>query len=173
MKVISLTQPWASLMALDAKRFETRSWATAYHGPIAIHAAKGFPCDCQQFCTDPVVQSVLAKHGFPVWRSLPLGCIIAIRELIDCVPTAYLVDGPDWRFRAIPPGCPPGPQERYFGDYSPGRFAWITKDVQRLTAPIPAKGALGLWEFDDDKLAAALGDKAALLLKTANERRSR
>jgi hypothetical protein len=39
-KAISLWQPWASFIASGAKRIETRSWATSYRGPIAIHAAK-------------------------------------------------------------------------------------------------------------------------------------
>jgi hypothetical protein len=41
MKVLSLTQPWATLAAIGAKKIETRSWSTAYRGPLAIHAAKG------------------------------------------------------------------------------------------------------------------------------------
>lgn len=40
MKALSLTQPWASLVAVGAKRIETRSWRTSYRGPLAIHAAK-------------------------------------------------------------------------------------------------------------------------------------
>ncbi len=40
MKAITIWQPWASLIACGAKKFETRSWATNYRGPIAIHVAK-------------------------------------------------------------------------------------------------------------------------------------
>ncbi len=40
MKAISLLQPWATLVAIGAKRIETRSWATNYRGPLAIHASK-------------------------------------------------------------------------------------------------------------------------------------
>ncbi len=39
MKAITLWQPWASLIAIGAKKIETRSWATKYRGPLAIHAA--------------------------------------------------------------------------------------------------------------------------------------
>ena len=41
MKVLTLTQPWATLVAIGAKRIETRSWATKYRGPLLIHAAAG------------------------------------------------------------------------------------------------------------------------------------
>ncbi len=40
---LTLTKPWATLVALGHKRIETRSWSTVYRGPIAIHAAKGLP----------------------------------------------------------------------------------------------------------------------------------
>jgi hypothetical protein len=30
MKALTLTQPWASLVAFKAKRIETRSWSTNY-----------------------------------------------------------------------------------------------------------------------------------------------
>ncbi len=41
MKTLTLTQPYASLIAFGAKRIETRTWATTYRGPLAIHAADG------------------------------------------------------------------------------------------------------------------------------------
>ncbi len=42
MKALTLTQPWAHLVAVGAKRVETRSWPTPYRGPLAIHAAQGW-----------------------------------------------------------------------------------------------------------------------------------
>ena len=43
MKALSLTQPWAELVVLGEKQWETRSWRTSHRGRIAIHAAKKFP----------------------------------------------------------------------------------------------------------------------------------
>lgn len=40
MRCLTLTQPWATLVAIGAKRIETRSWSTSYRGPLAIHAGK-------------------------------------------------------------------------------------------------------------------------------------
>jgi hypothetical protein len=40
MKVISIIQPWATLIAIGEKKFETRSWSTKYRGELAIHASK-------------------------------------------------------------------------------------------------------------------------------------
>lgn len=39
MKAITIWQPWAEFVAAGVKHNETRSWATKYRGPIAIHAA--------------------------------------------------------------------------------------------------------------------------------------
>lgn len=38
-KALTVWQPWASLIAHGVKVFETRSWATKWRGPLAIHAA--------------------------------------------------------------------------------------------------------------------------------------
>lgn len=40
MKALSLWQPWATLIAIGAKQYETRGWSTPYRGPLIIHAAK-------------------------------------------------------------------------------------------------------------------------------------
>ena len=40
MKVITLIQPWATLIMLQEKKIETRSWSTNIRGEIAIHAGK-------------------------------------------------------------------------------------------------------------------------------------
>ncbi len=51
MRALTLTQPWASLVAgarhpnrstrFGTKHCTSRSWRTAYRGPLAIHAGKG------------------------------------------------------------------------------------------------------------------------------------
>ena len=42
-KAITIRQPWAGLIAVGEKIYETRSWPTKYRGPIAIHAGKSSP----------------------------------------------------------------------------------------------------------------------------------
>jgi activating signal cointegrator 1 len=128
MKALTLTQPWASLVAIGAKRIETRSWYTAYRGPLAIHAAKGFPAWAKEFAE---VERALGR----VPGRIPLACIVATARLVrvrktqDIEPTISAV-------------------ERHYGDYSWGRFAWILEDVVALPEPIYAKGALGLWNWE-------------------------
>jgi hypothetical protein len=69
------------------------------------------------------------------------GKVLAVAQLVACVSTSTL---------RIPGGVYPlSDDELAFGDFSPGRYAWILSNVQRLLEPIPARGALGLWELDD------------------------
>ncbi len=151
MRCLTLTQPYASLIAVGAKTIETRSWSTRYRGPLAIHAAasygsggsRGFSARCQR---EPF-KSALAAH-LQIFESYnpyaaPRGAIVAVCNLIACKPTgdSFLHGGwaiglDEWVLTD---------QERAFGDYSPGRWAWLLADVRVLPEPIPCKGALGLW----------------------------
>ncbi|MCL5997078.1 MAG: ASCH domain-containing protein [Chloroflexi bacterium] len=142
MKALTLTQPWATLVAIGAKTIETRSWMTNYTGPLAIHAAKTFPRWAQDTCfIEPffstlrsyyAVLGLTDNYGKDILKLLPLGQIVAIGELVS--------------IRHVESVDPPEP-ERSFGDYSPGRHAWMLQNV-RPVMPMPARGTLGLWEFD-------------------------
>ncbi|CAG0947427.1 hypothetical protein ANRL1_04099 [Anaerolineae bacterium] len=150
MKAITLTQPWATLVAIGAKRIETRSWSTAYRGPLAIHAAKTFPKDARDLCRDlypgaALFSSVLIAAGYDRIAQIPLGVVVATCELVAVkrIIPGYIKVLRDQM------GHFNSEQEIAFGDYTPGRYAWILADVRSLDAPIPAKGALGLWEWSE------------------------
>ena len=38
--------------------------------------------------------------------------------------------------------------EYVFGNYTPGRFAWILKDIVRVKMPIQEKGRQKIWNWD-------------------------
>lgn len=132
MKTITLTQPWASLMALGEKHNETRSWGTRYRGPLLIHAAKGFPGECKDLFYLEPFRAVFARHGIKSLVDLPLGQILARVELVDVIQISRSFTGSS--------------QELAFGDYTPGRYAWVTRNIEKV-GPFPAKGSLGLWEY--------------------------
>ena len=141
-RCISLTQPFASLVALGAKTIETRSWRTWYRGTLLIHAARSFPRRARELCKQEPFASVLIEAGFTNPGSgkaepgqLPLGVIVAVCILKHCV-----------RIGTPGVGLPPAEPERSFGDYAPGRYAWILRDIQPLREPISAIGSMGLWE---------------------------
>ena len=41
MKVLTLKQPWATLIMQGDKKYEFRSWKTKHRGDLLIHAGKG------------------------------------------------------------------------------------------------------------------------------------
>lgn len=150
MKAISLTQPWATLVAIGAKRIETRSWATSYRGPLAIHASMGYPRWARETCEEPAFARALG-HLDPA--GLLRGYILATAVLVDCVSTDHAISG---RFEGRP-GClllspraeyTVGPDEYEFGDYSEGRWAWILEDVKPLSGPVRARGFQQLWNWE-------------------------
>jgi activating signal cointegrator 1 len=144
MKAISLWQPWATLIAIGAKRFETRSWATSYIGPLAIHAAKR-KVDISEL--NPAIVRALLNAGFTGTGQLPLGCVVCTARLAACwevdVAKSTLF------FDKIKD------TEVYFGDFSPGRYAWRLDSV-RLVDNIPAKGSQGFWEWNAEQTAVQL-----------------
>lgn len=148
MKVITLTQPWASLVAIGAKRIETRSWSTAYRGPLAIHAAKT-PDKTGAVVQAPFFSTLKAAGLDPM--NLPHGAIVAVCELRDCRIIGVELNGiPTYAADDMITAEPVWEPERSFGDYRAGRFAWVLTDIRRLPEPIPAKGALGLWNWDGE-----------------------
>lgn len=142
MKAITLIQPWATLIALGEKQFETRGWSTDHRGQLAIHAGKKIDFEACEF---PGIKATLAKHGIRDPRDLPTGSVIAICSIFDCVKMA---ESRDIRFNASVPGYKLTPKEYAFGEYAPGRFAWILASLKKLNQPIPVKGAQRLWEWD-------------------------
>lgn len=153
MKAISLWQPWASAIALGAKRIETRSWSTNYRGPIAIHASKRFilweMIDCSSSWTWCGVLGWIMGRGERPWESLPFGAIVATAELVDCRPTgSFTVDELDTERGPDTPGGLYKYTERFLGDFSPGRFGWVLANIKPLKTPIPYRGAQGLFDVE-------------------------
>ncbi len=130
-RAISLWQPWASLVALGVKRFETRSWATPHRGELAIHAAK-----CEPWPLSDAVEP-LARAGYARWADLPRGAVLCIVRLVDVLPVELVVG------EIVPYSA--ANQELAFGDYTAGRYAWRLEMVEVFDPPIPVRGAQGLW----------------------------
>jgi hypothetical protein len=142
MKVISLWQPWATLVAIGAKQYETRNWRTDFRGPIAIHATQSVSSECWRICKAEPINTLLRRGGYAPgrcsWRGcLPMGCIVAVADLVDCVGTD---------------GYPASSIERALGDWNSGRFGWHLENVRCLegSRPVYCKGAQGLWNLPAD-----------------------
>lgn len=136
MRALSLWQPWATLVAIGAKRIETRHWrapGVLIGETFAIHAAKTtlhLPLARQAPFAD-----ALGGHG------LALGAIIGTARLracrdIDPALVAELRQAGEH-------------DELAFGNYEHGRVAWILEDPRALTVPVPWKGAQGVFTVPD------------------------
>ncbi len=129
MKIITLYQPWASLIALGLKQYETRHWQTNYRGKIAIHAAKNSPITVGQLRS--LYQGIRELGGDPTDNiKFPLGEIVAIADLKNI----YLIEK----------SLSVSPLEQLVGNWEYGRFAWHLENVVALPNPIPFRGQQGL-----------------------------
>lgn len=140
-KVISLWQPWAEAMRRKWKRNETRSWWCGHRGWIAIHAARKIfnPNDYEpEFAHE--------MRRLDIWPDrLTYGAIVCIVRMTGCEKSARIRDSVS-------------EQERFWGDYSDGRYAWTTSpaDLIDLPRPIPLRGHQRLFEWEmPEQIAAA------------------
>lgn len=145
MKAISILQPWATLMVIGAKKIETRSWYTSHRGPLAIHASLGDAWLHKLFSREPFYRH-LREAGYTNADALPRGAIIGEVHITDCrrivtreTPLTKMIDK-----RVLI--HPPTGDELAFGDFTPGRYAWMSERAHLYPWPIPAKGQLSLWE---------------------------
>ncbi len=151
MKAITVRQPWASLIACGEKKIETRSWATKYRGPIAIHAGKGLHSELKQMCYSVPVATALGIQWYSQQMEGRLfGSIIAIADLVDCVKVVGPISLQLGDEKRIVSGLENGMKivgnELEFGDFSYGRYAWILANVRQID-PVPAKGRQRIWEW--------------------------
>lgn len=141
MKLISIWEPWSTLVAIGAKLNETRSWSTQYRGWLAIQASATGLSKREMWDTldDPFFREALGITTLPPMQSATpkfhLGCILAVVKLVDCVSTERIAASLSDR-------------EFAFGDYAAGRYAWVTSNRFRLPEPIPYKAHQGLCEVD-------------------------
>lgn len=96
--VLSLWQPWASLMALGIKSIETRSWSTSYRGRLAIAATASVPSSLGlgrrgsrfqigEYSVTNDGGGLLLRGPSLAWPyRLPLGAVVSTHELTDVLP---------------------------------------------------------------------------------------
>lgn len=149
MKVISLLQPWATLVVMGAKKIETRSWNTKHTGDLLIHAS----------LNDKAARELTGIPGDETFKrfirhstDLKYGCIIGKVNLLQTGSTENFVKLSQDKHRSGWHATIDWETELKFGDYSPNRFGWILSDAVKFKKPTPASGTLGLWNFDESLL---------------------
>ena len=130
MKVLSLTEPYATLIKNGCKNIETRRWKTNYRGKLYIHASQTrITKECKN---NKQLMSLVNLD------ELNYGNIICSCELVDCIEmTDEFIEN-----------VKKNTNEYITGIYAIGRYAWILKNIKILDKPIKAKGHLGIWNFE-------------------------
>jgi hypothetical protein len=145
MKAISLWQPWAWLVAIGAKRFETRSWSTNHRGFVAIHAASRWDRRLQHLAHSEPFKKYWTRRDV----DNDLGAIIAVAWLDNVMRSevaAKLIRLGDFKRILIN-------EELAFGNYTAGRYAFEFEDVARTAEPIFTRGYQKIWNLPEDVAA--------------------
>lgn len=129
LRVLSIKEPYASLLKDNIKHIETRSWKTNYRGEIYIHASKGIDND---YLKKDELDKYVNKDDFKC------GYIIAKANFVDCI---YMDDEFLNKIKK-------DKLEYLCGDYRLGRYAWVLEDIKPIS-PIFAKGHLGIWNYKE------------------------
>lgn len=123
LKVLSVEEPFATLIVQGYKKFEFRTWQTKYRGYIYIHAGLSEDKKEMELVKD---YNLFYKKGY----------IIGKARLIDCI---LVDDEMNKKLKTINPLV-------YANNYV-GCYAWVLEDVEVLDDPIPVKGHLGIWNY--------------------------
>lgn len=130
MKVLSLIEPWATLIKEGKKVIETRSWKTSYRGELYIHASgkkiKRSDPHTQELLN--LIPNVNMGYGHIICKCKLVDCIYMDQEFLDKIQKDT--------------------QEFLCGEYNVGRYAWILEDIEPLEKPIPARGHLNIWNYE-------------------------
>lgn len=130
MKVLSIKEPFASLIKNKIKKIETRSWKTNYRGEIYIHASLTYMNDFNdRLELMNLVKNLDIKCGYIICKCNLVDCIYMDNEFINKIKENHL--------------------EYICGEYKIGRYAWILDNIEVLDNPIMAKGKLGIWNYDN------------------------
>lgn len=127
MKVITIKQPFATLIAEGIKEYEFRTWRTKYRGDILIHAGKG------------VNKKALKKYEH-LNLEYPSGCIIAKVTLTDCIKI-------DEDARSMLKDKNPLVYSSVINDHEWDGYGFKMENPQKIK-PIPINGKLSLWDYD-------------------------
>ena len=125
MKVLTIREPWASLIINGYKKYEFRSWKTNYRGKILIHTSQK-----------------IEKEMLSRFKDYNLNCvsgsIIGEAELTDCI----LVD------EKFNQNLRKTDNVVYGKSNHVEKYAWKLENIKKYDKPIPMKGKLGLWNIE-------------------------
>lgn len=124
MKVLTLKQPWATLVSEGIKKYEFRSWKINYRGKVLIHAGVGID-------KEEMKKFKNMNLEFPSRRILAEVEIEDCLELDDNLNKKIIIEN----------------NIAYGSKYRTG-YAWKLKNVKKINVDKEINGKLGLWNID-------------------------
>ena len=127
-KVLTVRQPYASLLVCGVKDVENRSRRTNYRGTVLIHAGArmhdvvSFLSERQEFTVEEI--AIMTQMNEVDEQNL-FGCIVGSVDIVDCVRDSTS----PWAER--------------------GQWHWVCRNAKVFSSPIrDVKGRLGLWDWE-------------------------
>lgn len=154
MKVLTIRQPWASLIVAGIKTIETRP--APPNGPMrppGVRGLPGLPIEPGERIgihaaitntpgSDPIWQAVADAAPWLLRKPFELGQLIGTVEVPQVLPIVDFYDGTeevdDETYSYLDSQLP-------LGDFTPGRWAWILAEPEPCD-PQPMPGRQGVWE---------------------------
>ena len=130
MRVLSINEPFATLIKDGVKRIETRSWKTNYRGELYIHASLTRKDITDRHELLELVKDKTFSYGYIICRCKLKDCVYMTKDFVEDIRNNHH-------------------QEYICGIYTEGRYAWVLDEIEILDKPIPAKGKLGIWKYDE------------------------
>ena len=128
MRVVTLKQPWASLVANGLKIYEFRNMNYSYRGKILIHAGKGIDKDAMDRVKD-------YNLDYPQSR------IIAEVEIVDCIKV-------DKKFNEMINKL----KSPVYGIKDRTGYVWKLDNIKKLNINKIFNGKQGIWYVDLESL---------------------
>lgn len=127
MKIITLKQPWATIIAEGLKYYEFRSWKTSYRGELLIHAGGGVD-------TEAMKRFSSLNLKYPKYR------VVAKVNLVDCIKLNEEIS------KSISKE-----NEYIYGTNNKDGYAWKIDNIKKINSEEEIKGKLSIWEIDEKK----------------------
>ena len=138
-KVLSIRQPWASMIVRGLKRFEIRTWSTPYRGQLLIHASSATPTRAfadEAFEEYPELGELMAKIGIGSLddlRALPRSAIVGAVMLTEVMTSQALQE-----FATVDDAT-------IIGRVDNEDFYWLLTDSVEIEPVSGVNGKLNLW----------------------------